>query len=266
MKGRIAIVLILVLAAAFVGRRVAWHSQMSASGEARDEKHENFRLVPGAQIEVQGINGPVEVATSDTDAADVRIVRTAASQEDLDGQRIIVEHTPTSLVVRGERTHRSFWSWLHGGSGEVRQQVWLALPRRVDVTTHGVNGPVSIGAVDGSLDINGINGRVEAAPATGRCTVGGVNGGVKLGVAQLGAQGLDLHGINGPVELRVADGLNADVNVHGLNGNVTFNIPGVTAQERDGRSNLHARLGTGGAPINISGVNGGVRFEPIARQ
>ena len=43
-----------------------------------------------------------------------------------------------------------------------------------------------------------------------------------------------------------------------------MNVPNVTMQERQNFSNLRARLGSGGSPIEIKGVNGNVRFESDA--
>ncbi|MCA1594472.1 MAG: hypothetical protein LC754_17965 [Acidobacteria bacterium] len=259
MKGRIVVVILLVIAAAVVGRQMSGrHNRMMGGGH--EDTHENFKLEQGAQVEVRGINGPVEISTAESDTADVHIVRTANSQDDLDSERIIVEHTPTSLVVRGEGSRRNFWGWLRG-RGSVRQQVTLILPRRVELTTKGINGTVRIGEVDGGVEVEGINGRVEVAQATSHSEVTGVNGSVKVAVAQLGAQGLEVKGINGGVEILLKDGLNADVNIKGLNGSVAFNVPNVTMQEKESRSNMRARIGTGGAPIAVKGVNGGVRFE-----
>jgi len=228
-------------------------------GGGQEDIHETFKLEQDARIEVRGINGPVEISTAESETADVHVVSTANSEDDLEGQRVFIEHTPSSLVVRGEGGRHSFWNWLWG-RGSVRQHVTLILPRRIQLLATGVNGPVTIGEVEGSVRVDGVNGRVEVAQAAGRCDVTGVNGSVKITSAQPGAQGLEVKGINGSVEIRLKDGANADVNVEGLNGSVAFNIPNVT-QQRENPSNLRARIGTGGAPINIMGVNGGLRFE-----
>jgi hypothetical protein len=49
--------------------------------------------------------------------------------------------------------------------------------------------------------------------------------------------------------------------VKGNNGGLTLNVPNVTMQEREGHSNMRARLGAGGSRIEIRGVNGQIRFE-----
>ncbi|HYH86375.1 MAG TPA: hypothetical protein VEX60_13060, partial [Pyrinomonadaceae bacterium] len=65
MKGRIFVVVILVVAAAFAGRwmtRTRNNSEMSS----REETRQSFRLDAGARVEVRGINGSVEINTAET--------------------------------------------------------------------------------------------------------------------------------------------------------------------------------------------------------
>jgi len=263
MKGRIFVVVILVVAAAFAGRWVT-RTRNSGTGNEEQTRH-SFRLDAGARVEVRGINGSVEIDTAETDTADVRIVRTAGSADDLENGKVFVEQTSSGLVVRSESNGgRGFLRWLWGGGGHVRQQVTMTLPRRVELLTKGINGPVEVGEIDGSVEVEGVNGRVEVAQSFGHSEIKGVNGNVRFGVSQLGAQGMDIKGVNGNIEIRLKQNLDADIEVKGNNGNLTFNVPNVTMQERENRSNMRARLGAGGAPIVIKGVNGNIRFESDA--
>lgn len=263
MKGRIFVVVILVVAAAFAGR---WVTRTRNSGMSnQEETRHSFRLDAGARVEVRGINGSVEIGTAETDTADVRVVRTAGSADDLENGKVFVEGTSSGLVVRSESNGgRGFLRWLWGGSGHVRQQVTMTLPRRVELLTRSVNGPVKVGEVDGSVKVEGVNGRVEVTQSFGHSEIKDVNGNVKFGVSQLGAQGMDINDVNGNIEIRLKQNLDADIEVKGNNGNLTLNVPNVTMQERHNHSNMRARLGAGGAPIDIKDVNGNIRFESDA--
>jgi hypothetical protein len=264
MKGRIFLVVLLVCVAAVAGRWVTnWRTPHVSKQE---ETRQTGRLDAGARVQVSGINGPVEIRTSDTDTAEVRVVRTADDAGDLEYNKVIVEVTASGVVVRGENNGaRGFWRWLWGGGGgHVKQEVTLDVPRRVEVTAKGVNGSVRVGEVDGSVAVEGVNGRVEVAQSLGHSEIKGVNGGVGVGVAQLGPQGMEIKGVNGNVEIRFKGQVNADINVKGQNGGLALNVPNVTMQERENFSNMRARLGTGGSPIEIKGVNGNVRFESDA--
>lgn len=265
MKGRIFVVILLVAAAAFAGRWVNRSTSVNPGGARREETHQTFRLDAGARVEVGRINGAVTVKTADTDAAEVHVVRTAASAEDLEYGRVNVEASPSSLEVRGEgNVGRGLWHRLWNGGGSVRQEVMLVLPRRVELSAGHVNGALSVGEVEGSVEVSHVNGRVEVARSSGRAEVSHVNGGVKFGVSQLGQEGMDVSHVNGNVEIRLAQLVNADVEAQGHNGALTLNVPNVTMQERMNRSYTRARFGTGGAPVQINHVNGNVRFESEA--
>ena len=262
MKGRIFVAVILVIAAAVAGRWVTRSNSPHADG--RDETRKTFRLDAGARVEVRGINGRVEVTTADTDTADVRVVRTG-SAEALEHSSLSIEGSPSGLVVSCENHDggHGFWRWLWG-AGNVRQEVTLVVPRRVELLTRGVNGPVRVGEVEGPVSVEGVNGNVEVAGSSGHVTMKGVNGQVKFTVASLGDEGMEIKGVNGNVEVRFKEQVNADIDVKGNNGGLTLNVPNVTMQERESFSNMRARLGSGGARIDIKGVNGRIRFDSDA--
>jgi hypothetical protein len=260
MKCRIFFAAVLVITAAFVGRWVTRSSNPHASG--RDVTRKTFKLDAGARVEVRGVNGFVEVRTADTDTADVQVVRTADGDGALEHSNLSIEGSPSGLVVSCENHDggRGFWRWFHGG-GNVRQEVTLTLPRRVELLTKGVNGPVRVGEVEGPVSVEGVNGKVEVAGSSGHVSMKGVNGQVKFVVARLGGDGMEIKGVNGNVEVRFKELANADIDVKGNNGGLTLNVPNVTMQERESFSNMRARLGAGGARIEIRGVNGQIRFE-----
>lgn len=257
MKFKVIVVLLVVAMAWVWGRSNNHEANAAVVTQGQKEIRQTFQLTAGAQVEVRGINGSVDIETSDSNTAELHIIRTAKDSSDLDRQQIIVEQTPTSLNIYGKKTEGS-WRAMFGG-GNVHNRVMLKLPRRVELTTKGVNGPVVVGELDGAVRLSGINGRVEVAQSANFAEVSGINGGVTIGVTRLGPDGLTVKGVNGGVEIRLAQDLNADIDVRGLNGSVSLNIPNVTTQERN-RSSLQAQIGTGGIPINIKGVNGGVRF------
>ena len=264
MKGKIFIVVLLVAGAAFAGR---WVNRTfgGAHGVKREESRQTFKLDPGARVEVGNINGVVEVQTADTDTAEVRVVRTASSAEDLEYRRVSVDASPSSLVVQGERNGvPGLWHRLWNGGGEVRQEVTLVVPRRVELAATHVNGDVEIGEVEGSVEVTHVNGRLEVAQAAGLLHVGHVNGGAKLGVSQLGKEGMEVEHVNGNVEVRFAQPVNADVEAQHHNGSLSLNVPNVTMQERTNRSCARARFGSGGSPVEISHVNGNVSFTSAA--
>ncbi|MEJ7617637.1 MAG: hypothetical protein WKF30_11890 [Pyrinomonadaceae bacterium] len=259
---RVWLTLFLLCVAA--GASCAGHGERYAVGESdaprneRDEIKQSYRLKPGAVIEVAGIRGTVEVEAIDGDTAHIEVVRSSSSREALADTKIVIEQTPTSLVVRSENESDNFvMHWLRRGrTANYSESVKLKVPRQVDLLTRGVNGRVTLGAVNGKVHVTGVNGSVAIVQAAGTATVSGVNGRVTLGLRSIGDQGANVSGVNGPVEIRFAGGVNADVQASGINGRVDSSDPGVTVdQDEDNRSSFHARVGAGGAPISLSGIN-----------
>jgi hypothetical protein len=268
---RVLIVVVLVIAAAILG---LWRSQggvreglsravgaasEDSQGEARDEIRKSFELQPGARVEVQGINGSVEIQTSDTKTAEVYVLRTAKNRSSLSRREVVVEQTANGLLVKGrEARHAGIWEHIFGRN--PNEQVTIKAPRQIALALKGVNGRVTSGDIDGPLEVKGVNGRVELGQTSGSAEISGVNGRISVGLKQIDDRGVRVSGINGGIDLRLANGLNADLTAKGMNGNVRSDIPEVTVEKDDFGRNFSARIGTGGAPITISGINGSVRL------
>jgi len=234
-------------------------SSDDSQGEARDEIRKSFQLQPGARIEVRDINGSVEVQTSDTKTAEVYVLRTGNGPEALNRREIIIEQVTNGLVVRSQQSRRlGFWEHLFGHRSN--EQVTIKAPRQIALTLTGVNGRVSSGDIEGALELRGVNGKVELGQATTSIQISGVNGNIAVGMKQLGDGGARLSGVNGNIELRLSKDLNADLTARGMNGNLRSDIPEVNVEKEEHGSRYAARIGNGGAPITISGINGNVRL------
>jgi DUF4097 and DUF4098 domain-containing protein YvlB len=221
----------------------------------KDEFHQSYQLAAGAKVDVKGINGSVDIETAQGSTAQVNIYRSARTREDLEFRKVLVEQTASSLVIRGENDN--------GRNRDVRQRVVLSLPRQIDLGVSGVNGRVGVGEVDGPVKLNGINGKVEVAQAMGFSNISGINGRVKMTITRLGEQGIHVSGVNGGVELFFAEDLNADLDVTGINGNVNAEVPNVTILGKVDRQNFHAKIGSGGSPIKVNGINGHVKLSRV---
>jgi hypothetical protein len=158
---RVAIVVILVLAAAVLGfwrssggvrqglSRVVGAAGETQQGDAREEIRKSFQLQPGARIEIAGINGKVEVETSDTKTAEVYVLRIAGNRDSLNRREVTVEQTSTGgLVVKARQVSHGFWEHLFGTKSN--ENVTIKAPRAIVLAIRGVNGSVISGDVDGA--------------------------------------------------------------------------------------------------------------------
>jgi len=265
------------------------HYQADEEFSEREEIRRSFQLSPGARVEVASISGPVEIETSNTDTAEVHIVRSARRRADLEYRRITIEQTPASLVVRGEDSRE-------GQRVDIRQRVMLRLPRRIELSASSISGAVSIGDVAGVVRVSSISGGTRVGNVTGdfragsisgSMTVGEVGGAVRLGnisggvrvgqavgsfeasnvsgsitatITRLDERGIHINNVSGGIDLRFTDELNADVTTNHVSGHVSLDVPNAFVESKAESSSLRARIGTGGAAISISNVSGGVRL------
>jgi hypothetical protein len=227
-------------------------------GDVREEIRKSFEWQPGARIEVAGINGKVDVQTSDTKTVEVYVLRTAGSRDGLKRREVTVEQTSTGLLIRGRQVSHGFWEHLFGT--KANEEVTIKAPRAIALTIRGVNGRVTTGDVDGAMAAKGINGEVELGAANDSAEITGINGNVSVGLNNLGNTGARVSGINGNIELRLGTGLNADLTAKGMNGNVRSETSDVTVDKDEYGSHYSAKIGSGGSPITISGINGNVRL------
>jgi hypothetical protein len=224
----------------------------------REEINRSFDLSPGATVELSGLNGAVRIETAPGTAAEVHIVRSARNKEDLNYRRLLVEQTPSRLVIRPERDDE----WDRGGRNRtIRERITLKLPRQVELTMSGINGGATVGEIDGPVNLSGINGSVDVAQATGYSELSGINGVVTIKIARLGERGLRISGVNGGLEILFTADIDADLDVSGTNGAVDTELANVTLQGKQSRTSFRARIGSGGIPIMVDGVNGHVRLR-----
>jgi len=82
-------------------------------------------------------------------------------------------------------------------------------------------------------------------------------------ITRLGERGVRAEEINGAVELRFTDDLNANLNVIKYNGSVNSELPNTNVIEKKQNEFFAARIGTGGIPISLSSINGGIYLSRV---
>jgi hypothetical protein len=232
------------------------NSQTEDGFSEQEEVRRSFRLAPGASVEVSTIYGTVDIETSNTDTAEVQIIRYARNRADFGTRKINVEQTANGLVVRGERD-------LSQEPYKVRHRVLLKLPRRVSLFVEKVNARLNVGEIDGAVRLSSINGAVKVAQAAGFADVSDINGSFTMAIVKLGERGIRAEDINGAVELRFTGDLNANLNVIEYNGSVNSELLNTNVIEKKRNEIFAARIGTGGIPISLTKVNGSIHLSRV---
>ena len=258
----------------------------------RDEINQTYQLAPDARVEVSSIRGPVEITTGDTATAQVQIIRTARTREDLEYHKIEVEQTGNSLIVRGvqepEQRQRQ--------NIQVDHHVILKLPRRIELTVSSVSGSLKVGDLDGqavvksisgSVNIGNAGGKLQVNSVSGNLTVGNVgaearvnsisgnlhlgqvngslevtsvSGGLNATLVSLSPEGIHIRSVSGSIEIGFKSLINADFKAESVSGQVYLDVPNVIRESEEKSPNVRARIGAGGTPITISSVSGNIRL------
>jgi hypothetical protein len=227
----------------------------TAQDEPRDENRRTFQLASGARVEVLNISGTVDIETTEAGPAEVQIIRSARRAEDLKYHQVTIEQTATGLVVRGHEDREAY-----RGGRQVQQQVKLKLPRDVSLTLRGVGGHVTVGEVDGDVQVERIGGGLELGLVGGKFEAANLGGHLRAGLRGLEKDGIRISQVGGHVELHFRRELNADLEVSRMSGRLHADVPNVTMLTPESAVLTRARVGAGGAALSISKVGGNVRL------
>src|ERR1051325_7594589 len=126
MRRVLIVVALLVVAAVFglwrshggvragLSRVVNGGGDSASQAASVDETRKTFELKPGEKVWIQGINGRIEIQTSDTKTAEVYVKRTGDNANSLQRRQIIVEQNPDGLLIRGRQVFHGVWDHLFG--------------------------------------------------------------------------------------------------------------------------------------------------------
>jgi DUF4097 and DUF4098 domain-containing protein YvlB len=137
----------------------------------------------------------------------------------------------------------------------------VMVPSQWDLDLSTKNGGVSVAGIQGRIAFRTINGGIRLSDVNGDVKGSTVNGGVRVELTGAGwdGEGLDVETKNGGVKLSVPDGYSAHLETGTHNGGLHIEFP-VTVQGNV-RREISTDLGSGGAPIRLRTVNGGVTIE-----
>src|SRR5256886_5478063 len=216
------------------------------------EFNQSYPLQPGGSLELQNVNGTVDVEGWDRNEIEVHAVKTAKHKEsDLERVSIEVDARPDAVSIA---TH-----YPQNEGVEVAVDYTIHVPHGTRVEHIGtVNGTLRIAGVDSVEDLHTVNGNIEVFESGGSVHAHTINGNVRLELAHLPDKtGATAESTNGSLVLAVPTDLQADVEARCLNGNFFSELPITMASSQRPRE-MHGKLGHGGAPIHLRTVNGGI--------
>jgi hypothetical protein len=238
-----------------------------ASGKAQDTWTRTYTLADKGRLEIINVNGRItaEPATDDkvtvegrrtakgsTDEAAKEMLAKLEIREEVSPDRVRVESRPPRMS--GFNGHEIEWT--------------IKVPKGVVVDLRTVNGGVRLDGLQGEVHAKTTNGGVKGINVTANILeASSVNGGIdiELGGA-LDANGtIDIETVNGGVTLGMAADSKATIVARAVNGGVRVDGLDIHKQEQsnsfESKRRLEGTLNGGGAKVNVSTTNGGVRIS-----
>jgi DUF4097 and DUF4098 domain-containing protein YvlB len=227
------------------------------SGRASDTWDRSYTVSPGGSVEVQNVNGLVDVAQSTSGKVEVHAERIAKASTDEAAKQLltkieIVETVKPDSLRLETRAPKSF------GRGGAEVKYSLKVPAGLSIRVKNTNGTISLTGLANAVDVATTNGGVHGENLAGTVKASTTNGGVDLTIAKLGEGGLSAETTNGGVSVEIPADSKANVTAHVLNGGIGIENLKLETVGDQTRRHVEGRINGGGAPIDLSTTNGGI--------
>jgi DUF4097 and DUF4098 domain-containing protein YvlB len=232
----------------------------SLTGAAQDEWSRTYTLTEGGEVQLNTQNGAIDVEAVEGNSVDVKVDRIAHASTNQAASEIVPriaikeEVTPAKIVVRTE----GLAGIIIGVAIETRYHV--RAPKSATIRVRGTD-KVSVKGFSGRVVATGINATITADDLSGSVEARSVNGDTNVALTSLGGDLVDIRATNGSVHLKVPLDGNANLNATVTNGKIDvgdlkFEPIGDQTPRR-----VRGKLNAGGAPIDVTAVNGNVTVK-----
>ena len=231
-------------------------------GALTEEFHQTYALTADGRVELDNINGDVHISSWDRNEVKVDAVKYADTKERLDEAKIEIDARNDSISIRTKYpNHDHNWTWgSHNNPAGVEYTLTVPRKARLDEIKL-INGELDINGVSGEVNASCINGRLEAHNLAGRARLSNINGRLDARFDQLSGQRVELNSVNGSVDLTIPSDSNAEVEATTVSGGINNDFGLHVNHHRFVGHDLRGELGSGGARIKISNVNGKIEVR-----
>jgi len=232
-------------------------------------------LRPGDRLEIDNINGSIEVTQGSGTTALVEVHKTVkrgdgnlvkAIMETEGGVMrvctIYLNRDPNRTTCRGENNNS------RRGAGradfEVEMRYVVRVPGRVRAEVESVNGGIRIRGLDAPASASTVNGSIDFEGA-GANELETVNGRIRAVLNRAEWTGdLNVETVNGGIDISLPAGFAGEIRGSTVNGGIdTGNFP-VQVEGRWGPKSFRGTINGGGNRVlNLETVNGGVKIREI---
>jgi hypothetical protein len=239
-----------------------------AAGKATDTWSRTYTVEPGGRFELINVNGRITAEPTDGNQVVVEGRRTAKARsdeaakerlaqleirEEVGGAAVRVESRPPRMSGFGG--HEIEWT--------------VKIPKGLIVDLRTVNGGVRMNGLSGELYAKSTNGGIRGTKLiVDKIEASVVNGGVEidLGAPLDATDSVELSSVNGGVTLSLPMESKATIAARAVNGGVRVSEDLKATQEEESheferRRRFNGTMNGGGAKVNATTTNGGVRIS-----
>lgn len=228
-------------------------------GSLTEEFHQTYAISPDGRVELSNINGDVQISSWDRNEVKVDAVKYADTKEELDEAKIEVDAGKDYVSIRTRYPdHDHNWG---GRNHPASVEYTLTVPRQAKLDEINlVNGALDISGVSGEVRASCVNGRLEAKNLAGEAKLSTVNGRLEGAFDTLPSNSVELNSVNGGIELTIPSDSNARIEASTVSGGIDNDF-GLHVSHHFVGHNLDGELGSGGANIHLSDVNGRISIH-----
>ena len=240
------------LAFTLQARAFAW------DGTETEEFHQIYPLSANGRIELQNINGPVQIKGWDRNEVKVDAIKRADSKHDLDEVEIKIHSDQDSVSIRTEYARHEH-TWTRNDPGSVDYVLTVPRNSRLD-DINLVNGDLEIEGVGGEVRASCVNGRLRASSLSGRTELSTVNGNLEANFDRLSSP-IEVSSVNAKVLLTLPSDAKADIEASTVSGSISNDFGIHVANHKWVGHELNGELGGGGTRVRVNNVNGRIEIR-----
>jgi DUF4097 and DUF4098 domain-containing protein YvlB len=225
---------------------------------------ETVALSPGGTVSLENVNGDVTIEVWDREEVWVQALKSASSQELLDGLEVEIKASPSAVSIETDYpSSRGSGDEGHDHSkrgNHMKVEYTLTVPRSAVVDDVDlINGNLLVVGVQGGVEAEAVNGNIVVRDGAGETSLSTVNGGIELYVDRLdSAEQVELETVNGTIDLYLASSVGADVRAESVNGKLANDLGINVKKGKYVGSSFQGSIGGGGSKVKLETVNGSI--------
>jgi Putative adhesin len=226
--------------------------------------HKTYQLDANGRLEINNVNGKIEVEPSAGNTVDVSAVKKArgasadAAKASLD-RATIVDDVSSGRIKIETKVERM--SGVVFNAGNVTVEYHVKVPAGAEVKFTTVNGGIEITGLQGRISAETTNGGVTTRDVSGQLDASTTNGGLDIDMSRVPEAGVKLEFTNGGLKMRMPRDAKATISASITNGGISSNDLQIESTGENTRRRLEGRLNGGGGRIQIEGTNGGITLS-----